>query len=210
MIIQLVSGIVLSILISGIGYRRGALSPSGVVGALIVGVLTFGLGGWLWGLLLAVFFVTSSVLSHFKEKEKRVAAEKFDKGHRRDFGQAMANGGAGALVALLNVLFPVPGWFPFFTGVMATVTADTWATELGTRRRAACSSGWSPGCCSAGRSRVPWPSPGWWAGWRALSSTACWARPSSRFTIATSARRTPSGACISAATRPGPCAAGAG
>ena len=132
MIIQLVSGIVLSILISGIGYRRGALSPSGVVGALIVGVLTFGLGGWLWGLLLAVFFVTSSVLSHFKEKEKRVAAEKFDKGHRRDFGQAMANGGAGALVALLNVLFPVPGWFPFFTGVMATVTADTWATELGT------------------------------------------------------------------------------
>ena len=112
MIIQLVSGIVLSILISGIGYRRGALSPSGAVGALIVGVLTFGLGGWLWGLLLAVFFVTSSLLSHFKEKEKRVAAEKFDKGHRRDFGQAMANGGAGALVALLNVLFPCPAGSP--------------------------------------------------------------------------------------------------
>lgn len=132
MIVQLVSGIVLSILVSGIGYRRGSLSPSGVVGALIVGILTLGLGGWVWGVLLAFFFFSSSLLSHFKEQEKRVAAEKFEKGHRRDFGQAMANGGAGALVALLHVLFPAPGWFPFFTGVMATVTADTWATELGT------------------------------------------------------------------------------
>lgn len=132
MIVQLTSGTILSIVISGVGYRRGSLSPSGVVGALIVGILTFGFGGWLWGLLLAIFFVSSSLLSHFKEKEKLAAAEKFDKGHRRDFAQALANGGAGALVSLLNVLFPVPGWFPFFTGVMATVTADTWATELGT------------------------------------------------------------------------------
>ena len=121
--------------VSALGYRRGSLSPSGVAGALLVGTLTFGLGGWVWGVLLAVFFVSSSLLSHFKEAEKRIAAEKFDKGHRRDLGQALANGGLGALVALLSVLLPSPLWFPFLIGVMATVTADTWATELGTLSR---------------------------------------------------------------------------
>jgi uncharacterized protein (TIGR00297 family) len=129
---QLIWAFVLSLAVAGLAYWRGSLTESGVVGALLVGTLTFGLGGWVWGVLLGVFFVSSSALSHFKENEKRAAAEKFDKGHRRDFGQAMANGGLGALVAVASVVRPSPLWFALFVGVMATVTADTWATELGT------------------------------------------------------------------------------
>ncbi len=88
-------------------------------------------------IVLGVFFVSSSLLSHFKEREKAAVAEKFEKGHRRDFGQALANGGLGALIALLSVtvpdsLVPRSAWFYLFIGIMATVTADTWATELGT------------------------------------------------------------------------------
>lgn len=135
MISQLIPAFLLSTAISALGYRRGSLSRSGVAGALLVGTFTFGLGGWVWGTLLGIFFVSSSLLSHFKEAEKQAAAEKFDKGHRRDLGQALANGGLGALVALLSVLVPSPLWFPFFIGVIATVTADTWATELGTLSR---------------------------------------------------------------------------
>lgn len=130
---QLLLAFILSTAVALLGYWRGSLARSGVVGAVLVGTLTFGMGGWLWGVLLAIFFFSSSLLSHFKEERKRqVAADKFDKGHRRDFGQAMANGGPGALVALLNGLFPHPAWLPLFVGIMATVNADTWATELGT------------------------------------------------------------------------------
>jgi uncharacterized protein (TIGR00297 family) len=111
---------------------RDSLSRSGAVGALVVGILTFGLGGPDWGVLLGLFFVTSSLLSHYKEREKEAAAEKFEKGHQRDIAQVLANGGLGSLAAVLSVLIPAPFWFPFFLGVMATVTADTWATELGT------------------------------------------------------------------------------
>lgn len=132
MIQQLVPAFILSSGIASLAYWRHSLSRSGVVGALLVGTLTFGFGGWFWGVLLGIFFVSSSLLSHFKESEKQQAAEKFEKGHRRDFGQAMANGGLGALIALGNALIPSPAWFYVFTGVMATVTADTWATELGT------------------------------------------------------------------------------
>ena len=74
MISQLIPAFLLSTAISALGYRRGSLSRSGVAGALLVGTLTFGLGGWVWGILLGIFFVSSSLLSHFKEAEKQAAA----------------------------------------------------------------------------------------------------------------------------------------
>lgn len=132
MISDLLIAFAISFLIAMLAYLRGSLGPTGVLGALIVGTLTFGLGGWIWGVLLGIFFVSSSALSHYKETEKRQTAEKFDKGNRRDFGQTMANGGLGSVIALFSVIYPSPIWFPLFIGIMATVTADTWATELGT------------------------------------------------------------------------------
>ena len=136
-LMQLFYALVFSAIVVALAYWRGSLSRSGALGALIVGTLTFGFGGWQWGVLLGVFFVSSSLLSHFKEEEKKAAAEKFDKGHRRDMGQVLANGGLGAVLATLSAFVPetaVPAatWFYLFLGVMATVTADTWATELGT------------------------------------------------------------------------------
>ncbi|WP_374686390.1 DUF92 domain-containing protein [Promineifilum sp.] len=140
--LSFLSGFALSIVIAALAYRRGSLSRSGAVGALIVGTLIFGLGGWVWGVALAVFFISSSALSHFKEREKAAVAEKFEKGHRRDIGQVFANGGLAALIAALSAIVPervAPAelWFFLFIGVMATVTADTWATELGTLSKAA-------------------------------------------------------------------------
>lgn len=111
---------------------RRWLSVSGAIAALIVGTLIMGLGGWLWGVLLGVFFVTSSLLSKFKAAEKKQSAEKFDKGHERDMMQVFANGGLGALLAICHAIWPSPMWFAAYVGVMATVNADTWATELGT------------------------------------------------------------------------------
>lgn len=137
LLISLSWGLLFSIIITFLAYRRGSLSRSGAVGALIVGTLIFGLGGWVWGIVLGVFFVSSSLLSHFKEREKAAVAEKFEKGHRRDIGQVMANGGLGALIAALSAVVPSDLWFFLFIGVMATVTADTWATELGTLSKAA-------------------------------------------------------------------------
>jgi uncharacterized protein (TIGR00297 family) len=129
---QFTAAILISLAIVLLALWRGSLSRSGAVGALVVGVLIFGLGGPVWGVLLGLFFVSSSLLSHFKETEKQAAAEKFDKGHQRDIGQVLANGGLGSLVAIMSFAAPAAVWFPLFIGVMATVTADTWATELGT------------------------------------------------------------------------------
>lgn len=128
---QFLIGLLLAVAIAFVAYRRGSLSRSGALGAVLIGATIFGLGGWAWGVLLVVFFVSSSALSHYKEQRKAALAEKFSKGHRRDIWQTFANGGAGALCALGGALWPSPLWWAAFVGALATVTADTWATELG-------------------------------------------------------------------------------
>lgn len=135
MMAQLLAGLVLSGLMGLLGYWRRALAPSGVAGAIVVGTLIFGFGGWLWGLLLITFFVSSSWLSYYRRGAKEALAEKFAKGSRRDLGQALANGGLGAVLAVAYGTFPEPLLFAAFLGVMSTVNADTWATELGVLSR---------------------------------------------------------------------------
>jgi uncharacterized protein (TIGR00297 family) len=130
---RILAGLALSTLIGGLAYRRRSLAGTGWLGAVITGTLTFGFGGWTWGLALIAFFVTSSALSHFRRAAKeRVAGEKFEKGERRDLAQTLANGGAGAALALVYGLSGEPvALLAAFAGITATVTADTWATEIG-------------------------------------------------------------------------------
>jgi uncharacterized membrane protein len=104
--LELVGGFVFSLAIGLAGYQRGALKGSGVFGAVLTGTLMFGLGGWEWGALLIAFFISSSALSFYHAKDKEGLAEKFAKGHRRDLSQALANGGAAAVLAVCSRVLP--------------------------------------------------------------------------------------------------------
>jgi len=128
---QLIIGLLFSTAIGIAAYRRKSLSKSGIVGAILTGTTIFGCGGWVWGMVLITFFVLSSLLSHYKERTKASLAEKFAKGSQRDIWQAFANAGAGSLIAVTYAISPHPVLFFAFAGAMATVNADTWATELG-------------------------------------------------------------------------------
>ncbi|MDQ2713563.1 MAG: DUF92 domain-containing protein [Chloroflexota bacterium] len=130
-------GLLFSGAVSLLAYRRRSLSGSGVPGAMVTGATIVGLGGWDWGLALVFFFVSSSLFSHFREREKaRTAADKFSKGSQRDLLQVAANGGVATLAALGYGLVGQRQatrelFLAGFTGALATATADTWATELG-------------------------------------------------------------------------------
>jgi len=130
--IQFFIGILLGALIGYGAYRAGALTRSGAWAAALTGGLIFGLGGLPWAVLLLTFFISSSVLSRTFVKRKEALSEKFSKGSRRDYGQVLANGGLGSLLAISLALQPDQGWqWVAFAGAMAAVNADTWATELG-------------------------------------------------------------------------------
>ncbi len=129
---QLFTGIGLAAAISLLGWFAKALSTSGALGAFVIGSLIFGFGGLGWAALLLTFFISSSLLSRLFAQRKAGLAEKFAKGSRRDWGQTLANGGVGAFLAIIHLLYPGdPRFWLAFAGAMATVNADTWATEIG-------------------------------------------------------------------------------
>lgn len=129
---QIIIGFFFGILIAAIAWRAGTLTRSGAVAAALSGGLLFGFGGIQWATLLMAFFVSSSLLSKSFAQRKASLSEKFSKGSQRDWAQVLANGGLGAGLAILAYLYPDQDmiWFAF-SGAMAAVNADTWATELG-------------------------------------------------------------------------------
>lgn len=130
--VQLLLGIVLGCAIALAARKARALNNSGAAAAALTGSLVFGLGGFSWAVVLLTFFISSSALSKTFKQRKSGLEEKFSKGHQRDWGQVIANGGFGALMAAAHALFPGEAWpWAAFVGAMAAVNADTWATELG-------------------------------------------------------------------------------
>ena len=129
---QIIIGFLLALIVAYLAYRLHSLNRSGAVAATIVGTVIFGVGGWQWAVLLLIFFITSSGLSRAFKKRKADLNEKFSKGHERDAGQVLGNGGLATYFAALHAFYPeslVP-WIGFAAS-LAAVNADTWATELG-------------------------------------------------------------------------------
>lgn len=129
---QLILGFFLAVIVAYAAYRIRSLDRSGAFAALVVGTVTFGLGGLSWAILLLTFFITSSGLSRAFKNRKKEANEKYAKGGQRDAGQVFGNGGIPTLFAALHYFFPGATW-PWlgFAASLAAVNADTWATELG-------------------------------------------------------------------------------
>src|SRR5579871_2125803 len=99
---RLLPGLLFSSVIALVAYRRRSLDASGAVGAIASGTSIAALGGWSWGMTLVYFFVSSSLLSHYRQRDKaRAAADKFSKGSRRDLGQVAANGGFATVFAIV-------------------------------------------------------------------------------------------------------------
>src|SRR5512136_2395481 len=98
--VQILVGTFLAIVIALVAWKAGSLSISGAWAAVLTGGLIFGLGGLDWAVLLLTFFISSSILTKAFSKRKASLAEKFSKGSQRDWGQVLANGGMGALLAV--------------------------------------------------------------------------------------------------------------
>jgi len=116
-------------------WRRGALSPSGAVGAAAVGTAVFGAGGPRASALLLIFFGGSTVLSRSARLGAQGAqgARARAGGPRRTLAQVLANGGVPAALAMAGACGDSPRVMAAYAGALAAANADTWATELGRR-----------------------------------------------------------------------------
>lgn len=129
---KLFFGLVFSGAISYFAFSRNSLSRGGMLAAIGVGTVVYTWGSPYWYGLLLAFFISSSLLSHFQKANKGEVENLFDKTGKRDAVQVLANGGIGALLVLLSFFsHDTMPFMIFYLGVIATVNADTWGTELG-------------------------------------------------------------------------------
>jgi uncharacterized protein (TIGR00297 family) len=130
--VQFLHGVMLSAIVSYLTVRLKFLTLSGACGSFLLGTVIFGIGGWIWSLPILVFFITSSVLSKMGRRRKQRFHSVFEKGSTRDFGQVMANGAIPGFIVLVYYFIPDDRLYLVYCGVLAAVTSDTWATEIGT------------------------------------------------------------------------------
>jgi uncharacterized protein (TIGR00297 family) len=117
--------VVASLVVAMLTLRLRWLTAGGSASALAVGLLVWAGAGVQGVVLLLLFFLTSSVLTTMGRAER-------SRGKGRTATQVLANGGIAALAGILGLA----GWLPaahVVTGSLAAATADTWATEIGTR-----------------------------------------------------------------------------
>lgn len=128
---DLLVGVALSAMIARVAWRRGSLTSSGALAALIVGAAIYLGGGLGWYAALLAFFATSTLLGRAFAAHKEPLRRHYEKGERRDAWQVLANGGIAAACALVHRACPELDLSAAFVGALATANGDTWATELG-------------------------------------------------------------------------------
>lgn len=103
------------------------LTATGVPAAALVGAAVLWGAGWAGALVLALFFVSGSLLSAWNAR--RFADPK---GAVRNHRQVFANGTWAAVGAVLVQRDLLQGW-AVLAGALAAAQSDTWATEIGRR-----------------------------------------------------------------------------
>jgi uncharacterized protein (TIGR00297 family) len=108
-------------------WHAGALTRAGAGAAAAVGAAVLWGSGWNGALVLAAFFVPSTVVGRLAAGRPTVSDAR---GERRDPVQVLANGAAAAIGALLDRSVPGLGFW-IITAALSAAAADTWATSVG-------------------------------------------------------------------------------
>jgi uncharacterized protein (TIGR00297 family) len=118
-------------------FGRRSVSGSGAVAGATVGTVILVAGGFLYWIMLMLFFVSSSVASRVGGRRKERLDAMHERGSRRDAVQVVANGGLGAVAVLALRLTGEPAFALAAAAAFASVNADTWASEIGVLSRRA-------------------------------------------------------------------------
>jgi len=134
-LIVLIAGIICTALALG-AWKGRILDSGGAITAFLIGFATFVFpaDGWKWFLVLLVFLMVSSYMTHYKYQIKRKKGFAQEKGGARGWPNVAANGVVAGLLVLFTPFLPqeqIQLVLAAFLGAVATANADTLATEIG-------------------------------------------------------------------------------
>lgn len=131
--IMLMKGFALSLLVAYLAFFLTWITLDATLPVVVIGTSILGFGGWILAIALVMFFMTSSLLSRLNRDRDPTIDKYIHLERRRDGLQVWANGFWAALFCIIGFLYPMNAFIGAAFGVIATATADTWATETGVR-----------------------------------------------------------------------------
>lgn len=131
--VMLIQGFTFSLIVAYLAFFLTWLTLDATLPVIVVGTAILGFGGWILAIAVIVFFITGSLFSRLNKDHETPAGDFIPPERRRDGLQIWANGFWAALFCILWFLVPLEQFLGAAFGVIATATADTWATETGIR-----------------------------------------------------------------------------
>jgi len=135
--------VLLSSLIAIRALKHKSLDRSGALAGFLVMAIHF-CAGFRFGILLIVFFFSSSKLTKYGEERKRKLDEDFKEGGQRNWLQVLANSAIATILLAVLALYQDQNWCldtkqsTLITGLIggiighyACCNGDTWSSELG-------------------------------------------------------------------------------
>ena len=110
-----------------IPYRVKVLSLSGYLSSITMGALIILFGNTVQFILIALFFVLSSLLNLIIKK----CTVRRSKNSHRNILQVICNGGVAICICIYDYFNPNPINIYLYAATVAAATSDTWATEFG-------------------------------------------------------------------------------
>ena len=132
--IRIIAGALLSAAFCSAAFLFRWLSLDGAYAAAISGTIVFGLGGLAATAVLLLFFVSSTLISKKYILAIEETSHAYSEKIRRDGIQVWSNGFWFTLCLMLTFIFHSDLFLIAALGAIATAMADTWATELGSKR----------------------------------------------------------------------------
>jgi uncharacterized protein (TIGR00297 family) len=132
--VMLIQGFTFSLIVAYLAFFLTWVTLDATLPVIVVGTAILGFGGWILAIAVVVFFITGSLFSRLNRDLETPDNGSLLPERRRDGLQIWANGFWAAIFCILWFLFPINLFLGAAFGVIATATADTWATEAGIRK----------------------------------------------------------------------------
>lgn len=119
-------GLVLSLLVSLLAYKKKSLDKSGFITAVVVGTVIYYFGTYLIFTLLMCFFISSSLVTKKDEKYEKEG---------RNFYQVIVNALVAVVCSVLYFYTKNEQYLVLASIGLAAANSDTWASEIGGRTK---------------------------------------------------------------------------
>ncbi|MBP2029346.1 uncharacterized protein (TIGR00297 family) [Methanohalophilus levihalophilus] len=132
--LQLIMAFTFSLVLGYLAYRMKIADISAVMSATLMGVLIIVFSNIFWFILLLTFFILGGLFTKYRYKYKISKGLAQEKGGIRSYENVFSNSTAALALAIAYGIYPQHAELISyaFLGTVATATADTLASEIGT------------------------------------------------------------------------------